>query len=106
MFAQFPFQVDCNANDRYHQGSEDNARHIPGYIQFAHHQQAEYIGDDSQQDRYITFLTFAQFLAVKTIYLAKQENGDGRCQYGEAVNDSQYNQLIHHRHDAQIRKQE
>ena len=56
MFTQFPFQIHCNADNRYYQRNEDDPCHIPRYIQPAHHQQAEHIRDDSQQNRYITFL--------------------------------------------------
>ena len=69
-------------------------------------QQAEHIRDDSQQDRYITFLTFAQFLTGEAINLTKQEDSNGRRQYGKAINNSQHNQLILYRHDTKIRKQE
>ena len=106
MLAQFPFQVDGNTNDRNYQRCQNNACHIPGDIQLAHHQQAEYIRDDSQQDRYIAFLTFAQFLTGEAINLTKQENSNGRRQYGKAINNSQHNQLILYRHDTKIRKKE
>ena len=98
--------ADKNADDRYHQGNKNDSGHIPGNIQFTHHQQAEHIRDDSQQDRYITFLTLTQFLTGKPVDLPEQENGDGGRQYGEAVNDSQHYQLILYRHDTKIRKQE
>ena len=106
VFTQFPFQIDQNANDRYYQRNKNNSCHIPGNIQFPHHQQTEYVRNDSQQDRYITFLTFAQVLTCKPVNLAEQENGNGRRQYGEAINDSQHNPLIEYRHDTEIRKQE
>lgn len=106
VFAQFPFQIDQNADDRYHQGNKNDSGHIPGNIQFPHHQQAEHIRNDSQQDRYITFLTLTQFLTGKPVDLPEQENGDSGRQYGEAVNDSQHNSLIKYRHDTEIRKQE
>ncbi|EDM21956.1 hypothetical protein BACCAC_00324 [Bacteroides caccae ATCC 43185] len=106
MLAQFPFQVDGNTNDRNYQRCQNNACHIPGDIQLAHHQQAEYIRDDSQQDRYIAFLTFAQFLTGEAINLTKQEDSNGRRQYGKAINNSQHNQLILYRHDTKIRKKE
>ena len=80
--------------------------HIPRDIQLTHHQQAEHIRDDGQQNRYITLLTFTQLLTGKSIDFTKQENGNSRCQYGEAVNDSQHYQLILYRHDTKIRKQE
>ena len=67
VFAQFPFQIDQNADDRYHQGNKNDSGHIPGNIQFPHHQQAEHIRNDSQQDRYITFLTLTQFLTGKPL---------------------------------------
>ena len=69
-------------------------------------EQAEHIRNDSQQDRYITFLTLTQFLTGKPVDLPEQENGDSGRQYGEAVNDSQHNSLIKYRHDTEIRKQE
>ena len=69
-------------------------------------QQAEHIRNDSQQDRYIAFLTFAQFLTGVAINLTKQEDSNGRRQYGKAINNSQHNQLILYRHDTKIRKKE
>ena len=30
VFAQFPFQIDQNADDRYHQGNKNDSGHIPG----------------------------------------------------------------------------
>ena len=75
-------------------------------IQPKYYQHAELIRYDGQQIRYITLLTFTQLLTGKPIDFTKQENCNSRCQYGEAVNDSQHYQLILYRHDTKIRKQE
>ena len=37
VFTQFPFQIHCNADNRYYQRNEDDPCHIPRYIQPAHH---------------------------------------------------------------------
>ena len=94
VLAQFPSQIYCYTNNGDYERSQNNAGHVPRQIQPTHHQQAEYIRNDSQQDRYITFLTFAQFLTGEAINLTKQEDSNGRRQYGKAINNSQHNQLI------------
>ena len=106
VLAQFPSQIYCYTNNGDYERSQNNAGHVPRQIQPTHHQQAEYIRNDSQQDRYKTFLPFAQLLTSKTIDLAEQKDGYSGSQYSKAIDNSQYNQLIYHRHDTEIRKQE
>lgn len=58
VFAEFPFQVDNDTDNHHDKRGKDNSCHIPGNVQPVHHEQAEHIGSDSQDERHISPFPF------------------------------------------------
>ena len=102
VFAEFPFQVDNDTDNHHDKGGKDNPRHIPWDIQPVHHEQAEHVGSNGKDEGDVPSFPFRQIFGTESVYLAEQENGQGRHKYGEAIHHAQYNQLVLKGHDAQV----
>ena len=58
VFAELPFQVDNDTDNHHDKRGKDNSCHIPGDVQPVHHEQAEHIGSDGQDERHISPFPF------------------------------------------------
>lgn len=60
VFAELPLQVDNNADYHHDESGKNNSCHIPGDIQPVHHEQAEDVRGNGQDERYIPSFSLCQ----------------------------------------------
>ena len=106
VLAQLPPDIEQHAHHLNDERRQNDIRHIPRQIEPLHHQQAEYIGDNSKQIGHIPTFPSRQFGMCKTVDFAKQEDGQHRHQNSEAIDHPQHYQLIRPRHHAKVREDE
>lgn len=68
----------------------NNSCHIPGDIQPVHHEQAEDVRGNGQDERYIPSFPLYQIAGAKSVDLTEKEDGQGRHKDCKAVHHSQY----------------
>ena len=106
VFTQLPPEIDHHTDDEHQQGGQDDTGHVPGDIESVHHHEAKDIGCDGQNERHETPLPLAHLLVTELVDLLEQEDAECRHQDGEAIDYTQNDELIGHRHDAQIGEEE
>ena len=90
VFAELPLQVDNNADYHHDESGKNNSCHIPGDIQPVHHEQAEDVRGNGQDERYIPSFPLCQIAGAKSVDLTEKEDGQGRHKDCKAVHHSQY----------------
>ena len=79
-----------NADYHHDESGKNNSCHIPGDIQPVHHEQAEDVRGNGQDERYIPSFPLCQIAGAKSVDLTEKEDGQGRHKDCKAVHHSQY----------------